>query len=78
MNYRGVVGVLSRRGVDYRLTVYAAATHRRIAVVEGSPRYVRTALLALGLAAPPVAGLAEHGHGPRVALVRRKPTYRRS
>ena len=70
----GVVAVVTRQGDTLRLTVRSMRTRKRVAVVEGSERFLRKALVALGLgAAPLVARLAKNRNGARVPLIRSKP-----
>lgn len=73
-----ILAVITPQGDGVRLTLRSVRTRRKIAVVEGSNRFVRKALRAVGLfvAPPPVARLTKHRDGPRVPLVRRKPAHR--
>lgn len=74
----GLVAVISERKEGLRLTVRSTATRKRVAVVEGSERFLMRALKALGLlvAPAPVARLTKDRDRTGLPLVRRKPTHR--
>lgn len=76
-----ILAVITPQGDNIRLTLRSVKTRRKIAVVEGSPRFVRKALRAVGLfVAPlvppaPVARLSKDRDRAGVPLVRRKPAH---
>lgn len=79
MKNAGVVGLVGEQRGEVVLRLYSTERRALVAVVVGSVRYVRRALVAAGLATPAVR-LAEDGDGGRLlgkrALVGSEPTNR--
>lgn len=67
---QGLRAEVKRVGGAYRAVLYDVS-RRRVAVLEGSWRWVRLGLRAAGLA-PPIGRLPEHRDG-RLSLVRCEP-----
>lgn len=57
----GIISTIERQGRTWRLTVFTAQGRRKVAVVEGSRRYIDRALRALA-SAPAIRALPEDGH----------------
>lgn len=73
-----LLGLISTEGDRVQLTLYARERRRPVAVVIGSSGYVLLALVAVGLAAAPVASgrLRKHGDRSGVTLVGYQPAHR--
>ncbi len=70
----GIVGVITGRPDELELTLYVKETRHPLAVVRGSPAYLRRALIAVGLPPALVPGLGKNGDRPSVAAARRQPS----
>lgn len=75
MREGSLLGLIQGEGEGLRLTIYSTSGRHRIAIVQGSARYLACALIAVGLASP-VAPLAKNRDRPRLALVGRQPANR--
>lgn len=69
----GIVGIITGEDDELELTIFERRSRAALAVVRGSPAYLRRALVAVGLPPALVTSLGKNGDGPTVTPASRKP-----